>query len=555
MNKLIQRSEVPWIIFAVITGFLFLFFSFGPILSWGGDIIEYFGIGTSFINHLGPGLTSKDVADLEALLNPAYLRDPQYYIPGLDGSRYPVHFIFYSLLTLPFRLILRLLSSAEVRALALTNIALLSATVFYCLRRIQEWKGKLVFLLLVYFSPIVWFIAWPGPEILYLSLIMLSVLFFRQKNYLYAAVFASIGSWHSQPLIILSCYYLLAYVLTNRKFITLELSVLALLVAFLPYLYNRLIFGVWTPWTIIQNIWTQYYGFGIQNIRLQKLGEQFFDFNMGLFWYMPVIALVGSFFLLKGAAKNRPLAGLIVVILVTALFYQTNPAWNYGTSGYGPTRHIIFVIPFLIWFALDAFSQSRRMLVLAGLVVVSQAYILSFNGFLTPNFLNIMSHNPVARFVLNRVPHLYNPTPELFVDRTNHTDLDYITTAIYKDNGKCRKAFVLPTDVELVRKECGYIPDGNELQLIQARATAETHKTLRTTQVTLYPLKDCSLTSSGCLMNTHEVKDLTDLPDSSRIKQIGTATWTVRWGPLFTIRIPKDYAIDYYSFEGMYLNY
>jgi hypothetical protein len=42
--------------------------------------------------------------------------------------------------------------------------------------------------------------------------------------------------------------------------------------------------------------------------------------------------------------------------VITAFFYQTNPAWYHGTSGYGPSRHAIFYYLTYLFYLLLSFQ-------------------------------------------------------------------------------------------------------------------------------------------------------------------------------------------------------
>lgn len=473
-------NKLTWLLFGLIFVGLFVFFFNYPVANSGGDIVEYFGMTQSLINHAGVNLTTQDYESLKQHLNPGYFVNTNaveenggflYYMKGKDGERYPVHFLFYSLLCLPVRIILHLFHINELLTLRLANLLLLSGTVIIIFSRfIKSTKKRLLFLLLTYLSPIAFFIIWPGPDILYLSLLMIAVFLFYEKKLKETVLFLAFSSWHSQPLMILaggvlSYYFLSTTNILNKlrgEKITIHLSnsidcIILFLFIILPYIYNYFIFGVPTPWTILKDGWTQLYGFGIQNMSLQKLFEQFFDPNIGLLWYAPVPLFLGAFYLLRRAKNEVKTRIVAVFILITAMFYQTNPAWHYGTAGYGPTRHILFVIPFLIFFILQGIKNNVLEKCAILLLVISQLFFLLVNGFFAPRFENSLVHSPYARYILNHFSSLYNPTPEIFIDRTNHTDLKYLKTAIYKQNGKCLKAFVFIQDKTLVENECGLV--------------------------------------------------------------------------------------------------
>ncbi|MBI2023654.1 hypothetical protein HYT01_03785 [Candidatus Giovannonibacteria bacterium] len=470
-----MTQKFTWIIFGFVMAIFAIILATTPFPP-AGDIVEYYGITESLLNHGGFQLTQTDQENLEKILHPEYFHDPGYYIPGHDGQRYPVHFVFYSVLVLPARIFLQSFGFNPLNALPVTNLIIFAATLItVCRLFLKTAFRQVVFLVTATLSPLIFFLSWPGPDIYYVCLLLLAAFFFISDRYFAAAIAATLASWHSQPLLLLTAgiagYYaymhsssIFAYkkVHFNTSVQTIIKTLFILSLAVIPYLFNQVIFGTLTPWTILQDGWTQMNGFGVQNMSLQKLYEQFFDLNMGLFWYAPVLVIAGIWTAIVIGRKDKRIFFLFLFLLITAFFYQTNPAWHYGTSGYGPSRHVLFILPFLIYiFVTSAKPTLKYIMLLAGFALV-QIPILIFNGFLVPSFSNTHYHTPYAQYILNNFPQLYNPTPEIFVDRTNHSDLTYITSAFYKYNNVCKKAFVLLKDKELLRNECGFIPAGYE---------------------------------------------------------------------------------------------
>jgi hypothetical protein len=473
-----MANKILWVIFTGITVFFLAYILFFVKLEPAGDIAEYFGITESILNHGSIELTQQDEQNLSKILHPAYFQDPQYYIKGKDGNRYPVHFPLYSFLAVLVRVILIFFQLDELKTLAITNLAILTITSFWIVKKfLTSPFQRIVFLAVVYLSPILSFIIWPGPDLFYVCMLLLAFFYFYKKRYLATVIFAILASWQSQPLVITALAAFGNYFLSethkkinNESYLqigwkTVFISVLLLTLIFIPYFLNLALFGLLTPWTIIENGWTKMNGFGLQNASLQKLFEQFFDLNMGLFWYAPIIFLTGCFFFIKSLKSDKREWLVLLTLIVTAFFYQTNPAWHYGTAGYGPTRHILFILPFLIYFVAKYLKTSKVGLLVFSIIIISQIYTLSLNGFIAPKFENTLYNSPYASFVLNNFPQLYNPTPEIFVDRTNHTDLDHITSAIYTYDGFCKKAYVLKPDIEYLKRQCGSIPLESEKQL------------------------------------------------------------------------------------------
>lgn len=561
-----KRCTLLWPVFLLVNLALLLFFLTYPPTNFGGDIAEYFGITESVINHGGLNLTQEDRKNLESLLKPEYFEDPGYYVEGGEGDRYPVHFFFYSILATPIRLLLKLLELPELHALRLTNLFVFILALHLIIERFlkNSWQ-KSVFLFLSYFSPLVWFIIWPGPDLYYLSLLLLAVFLFYEKNYALSAFLVVLASWQSQPLMILALGLIGFYLFfssVSSKTVAVSLSLLGLMLV--PYLYNLFAFGTLTPWTIFEDGWTQIYGFGLHNASFKKLFEQIFDLNFGLFWYAPVIVGVGFYSFLQRSALDRKTLIFLLLIIATAFFYQTNPAWHYGTSGYGPSRHAIFLLPFLIYFAtayLAHPAQHLRLRIMLFLFLFSQLLILSFNGWLAPNLLNTLRHSPYAKFALNNFPAYYNPTPEIFVDRTTNTDPKYPQSAVYKVNGVCKKAYLLKTDRKILEKECGYIEESAREKLDnEFLRKASYPRRLKTIEAVLWPDPTaCEKERKPyvCLRSQDDVFYQTQVLQTARFEPIEgrVGTWRLLRGKPLELILPPGYTAQHYSWEGVYVNY
>lgn len=453
---------LPYIILCLVAGIMVGAFLGNNPPSPAGDIVEYYGITESIMRHGTIALRPEDQSNLSTVLHPEYFSNPGYYLRGTDGNRYPVHFIAYSLLLIPIRWVLTIVQLNPLLVFSVGNSIMLFSALAYIMRYAlrSSWQRG-VLLVAALTSPLISFLWWPGPDVFSMSLLLVALFLFYEDKPFAAASLTALASWQSQPLLVVTIGLLGYSCITHHgntktkswlRLAALSTGIVA--VGLIPYLYNYVLFGALTPWTILQDFWTRTYGFGLQNINLQKLFEQIFDLNIGVFWYAPILTIAGLYTLAIQSIQNTKTRWLTCMAIVALLAYQTNPAWHYGTAGYGPTRHALILIPFLIAAIIWHSKPKAVWMGLVALILVSQVYILSINNYIFPVFTNTLVHSPVARFVLDRWPALYNPTPEIFVDRTNHTDLDHPTTAIYSVNGICKKAYVLLPDLDRILQTC-----------------------------------------------------------------------------------------------------
>ncbi len=574
-------TKIFWFLFALITLTITIFFLKYPPINSGGDIAEYHGITESILKDGTIYLGDISSFNIKTYLQAAYLNDPGYYVTGRDGERYPVHFIFYSILAIPIRLILKLIQLNELNTLRMTNLVIMTISTWYILKTfLPTTFKKSVLLLTLYLSPLIWFLFWPGPDVYYTVLLLVALFLFGAKRYIPAAIVLALSSWHSQPLVVLLAAALAYYGYTKMSVVKQQnethvgIALKALLIAagvlalgFIPYLYNLYAFGVLTPWTIFKDGWTQLNGFGMQNMSLWKLYEQFFDLNFGLLWYAPILVLFGTYAAIRGGFTDHRKWLLLVAMIITCFFYQTNPAWHYGTAGFGPSRHILFAIPFLIYFMVSYIQPKLSHYFILVLFVLSQLSIMSFNGWLTPKLENTLVNSPLATYVLSNYPSYYSPTPEIFVDRTNHTDEGFLRTAIFKSEGVCTKAYVITTDKAWLEKFCGKTPSQYDVLFGNPYDTKTTVvRTAPVLEATFWPdAAACGIDYQPsderpyiCLKTHEDAARVFNVP-SNRLTKLKDfdypGVWKLTNGTPLRVTIPSGYIMDAALLEGFYVNY
>jgi len=459
------------------------------LTSWkfqpAGDIIEYYGVTESLLSHGGINLTQEDYQNLVNTFNEGYFSDPRYFMAGRGAERFSAHFIGYSVLAVPTRALLELIGSDPKKALGFTNLLIFSASLlFIMLKYLKNTAPKLILLLAAFTSPLIFFLTWPGPDLMVLSVLLISLFAFWKKDFITAVILAILASWHSQPLIVMAALYGLYWIVAEARsniymnFLketiriittgkTIAIVTALTILAAIPYLYNLYFFSVLSPWSIFEDGWTKLNGFGIQNMSPWKLYEQLFDLNMGVFWYAPLLVVLATIVLWK-LKFDRRIQFLTFGMILTAFAFQTNPAWHYGTAGFGPSRHAVFLIPFFIFLVVVGFQKIPKNMEMGlfGLsLLLFQWYSVSMNGYFVPDFTRVLYHNDYAKYVLNNYPELYNPTPEIFIDRSLHSDPQEPRSASYEHNGFCKKAYILSYDTDLIQKQCGFVPSKVENEL------------------------------------------------------------------------------------------
>jgi hypothetical protein len=94
----------------------------------------------------------------------------------------------------------------------------------------------------------------------------------------------------------------------------------------------------------------------------------------------------------------------------------------------------------------------------AAALVLQGGIALARHGFLSrPDFLE---HSTAARLVLEYVPAAYNPTHEIFMERTLHREGWPDGPVVFEAQGRCRKALVRGRQQGALVKRCGPLPAG-----------------------------------------------------------------------------------------------
>jgi hypothetical protein len=260
---------------------------------------------------------------------------------------------------------------------------------------------------------------------------------------------------------------------------------LAFAPAFLPTVFGLVVFGRPSPLHLAG-------AYDVRHVSAVRALELVFDLNLGLLPYVPLALTLGVMLPVlslacrrtgtatgpgpRSAAGSRGSAWLLVAAALVALASTGAANWNHGTVG--PSRYGLWLLPFLFVLLAEALEVAggrlrRVVLPLAVLAVLSQAAItLVRGGVHAPE--DYTRHSPVARWVLDRWPALYNPTTEIFIERTEHReinpDLPRTDAVVYRSADGCRKAWLQKRHIPDVAPTCGGPPiDGPDFRTLKPR--------------------------------------------------------------------------------------
>lgn len=406
-----------------------------------GDGFEYTYIMQAFDNHLSPDVNYKDISDAQVILkNNGISQFPNMhsgFFKSYSGKMYSYHFWLYPFLCFLVKLLLKFLGLNQFRAFQITNVILFLASLWivYYYMNIDK-KKKYAFISLLSINPIIWYLIWTHPEVFCYSLVVMSIAMYTRNKFKMAMMFSAIASMQNPPLLILNAIYLFKYYKMYHNNISLRESLLALLSCFpivVPSIFYYINFGT-------LNLITKSGGAGIKYITFQKVYDQIFDFNMGLFPYFPLIIVLMMIFIIKDII-HKNFKGLILpfaILMIIVLSDQTNN-WNSDCSGI--MRYNTWLIPIILYYIvskIDLHKKIHKDILIASFIF--QIIIISICGGLICR-LSYVKFNPAVKLVLNNFPWLYSPEYETFAERTLGTETNYIDRIpiVYSSNGNVTK--------------------------------------------------------------------------------------------------------------------
>lgn len=417
-----------------------------------GDAIEYIVTTEAWIDHASPEIRSSDVAALHRLRADG-LNTPIETVRSRDGATYTMHFWLYSLLCVPAKVVLRLLHGDELEAFALTN-ALMFVTalcVAWSWGSAVDWRRR-SFALLAAAAPGLWYVRWSSPETFSWACVVTALALVDRRRYASAAAIAGVASLHNPPIALLSGAIVLISFSTRRVF-PVALAVLGAATSLLGPLFYFIKLGVPSP---IAGIATS-----PSLVSVARTSSLLFDANQGFLPYAPALVIglpVAVFY----GARRRDLGTIAITLALVGMIatMQMQKNWNAGCAGI--IRYGVWTLPILGWLFVRELPGRRSTFAALGFELAWQVASAAVHF---PAREDYTEHHWLARLLLDHAPSLYNPDPEIFVERTIHTELpqsDYpelLPVAYERADGEITKLIVTPEAFPIIRRRFDVRPD------------------------------------------------------------------------------------------------
>jgi len=451
MNYFLKQNKIQLATFLIICISLIIKISSEEKPYATGDAVEYSLMTEALFNHFSPNVETADCESFKSAFikkskweendkagayeaTQAFISSTNYklldydyaFFVAKDGKKYSVHFFFYSLLNLPVRWICSIISFNPLQVFHVTNalLVLISCLVFFKYSKFGEFQTA-AFALLFFYSTNYWYLCWVHPEVFTVCFVTLGLwLFFQDKKYV-GILLVSIAALQNQPLTILSATLCLITLFSNGFSLKNCLKIfLCSFLIFIPSLFYYYHFGE-------TNLIQYQGGLSFSYVTFTRVFGFFFDLNQGVILALPFILFAYLFLVIrkinsiKQADTKWDLFIPLAIVAMTCIA-ATIDNWNHGQAVVNRYVTYIGTVIFVHFFFLlmNIENKKRRNTILI-VALFSQIATVFYHQSLSKFDWSTNESKPIATWVLNHCPQLYNPDPIIFIAR--YTPMDKLT--------------------------------------------------------------------------------------------------------------------------------
>lgn len=380
-----------------------------------------------------------------------------------DGGEMPWYFPIYSAACIPFVIILRAMKLPAIYAFAYTNIFvfMLSLLVIYkCLKVDNKKKYSLILLLSIH--PVIFYFGWISAEVFIFSCLIVALSCWYNQWYKRSAVAISVAGMLNPTIMSIGIVMIIEYLmkLWNSRDTNFQQLVkgkwkqvisygCCYIIGLIPMIYNYYNAGN-------INLTASYKEFVQEKGSVYKnFFSYIFDLNYGILPYLTVLCLLSlGLTIMAAVIRHWRFLELMLAFVVNVFLYAKVSHINCGVSGIA--RYNMWASSILI-FAVCLFMEDilkKRKIVIATRIsifigVCVTGITVFYYGPYRASETDFMHMTPIAEFILNTCPSLYNPLHSTFNARVSHVDGGYIyeTPIVYcAKDGYVRKILASEKD-------------------------------------------------------------------------------------------------------------
>lgn len=387
-----------------------------------------------------------------------------HYLSGQyarNGGELTWYFPTYAIACIPFVAILKLLNLQTEYAFSYTNIVVLMASLVVVYRYLNvDIKKKAILILMLSINTINLYIYWPSAEVFMYSFIVMSLVFWYNKEYKRAAIFISIAGMLNPTIMSIGLIMIGEYLFNlyrNKKgnesiiqfikknFIEIVSYGCCYIIGLIPLIYNYYQIGY------INLTAASGYGQG-KETTISRFWAYIFDLNFGyLPYYSLVLVIAVILFVLAIIKKQYRYNFWIVAFIINTFIYSKMAHINCGMAGIA--RYNAWCVAILIFAVCLFFEQIVNHKKIRNIINILLICSTVLTGLITFTYgifrINPRYMTPIATYVLDKAPALYNPLHSTFNSRVNHIDggYTYDTPVVYTaDDGYIRKILATEKD-------------------------------------------------------------------------------------------------------------
>lgn len=412
-----------------------------------GEWDDFALVTTSIIYEHNLSISKDDLVNCKKLFPELSPYVDMYSLSGYTtkrGGEMAWYFGTYSLACVPIALLLKFLKLSPSYTFALTNLFffMLSLWIVYrktFLRGVQ----KLLLILLLGVNPIIFYLPWIGSEVFVFSFIIMTMVYWLNKEYKRAAFTISIAGTLNPVILVMGIAMIIEFMLGLLKGKKIK-SLKDVCSCYIHNLRQIIMYGLIYVIALIPMFYN-YYNVGHINLtasysRFTTSTESTFgrfaayitDLNFGLlpyFWAILIISLI----MLIPAVIKRHTGYLKVIATFLALVYLYSIMAHINCGMAGIARYNAWSAPLVIFAVVYYYKELFKIRILSNLTTVLLLVNFIFLGFVIYKYgpmgainTNYIYMTPIAKKVLNNYPSLYNPLGSTFNSRTKHADGAYI---------------------------------------------------------------------------------------------------------------------------------
>lgn len=477
----IRRITIIYIlVYFIIVGIYCVTYGSTPTGEWD----DYSLPTVSIIKNHRFSITTDDVEAFKEFFPQWSTAIDNYELSGYvakNGGQMPWYFPTYSIVCIPMILLLRLLELPATYAFIFTNFAfimVLLLVVYFYLKSSDICKLELIILLSV--NPIIFYLTWVSAETFIFAILGIAMVFWYNKWYKRAAFFVSVAGMLNPTIMSIGIIMIIEYLLkiwvsrdkSDNIFYVIKNNIHELIkyafcyiIGIIPMIYN-------------------YYNTGYINLTAARFGatngresiiDRFFayifDLNYGIFPYYPFILIIGLLLIILAIYnKHWRYIEWFVAFIVNVILYSIMVHINCGMSGiarYNAWGNVVLICAICLYFneivKQHIINSSIQIALVVNVILI--VIIVYHYGPMGANKTSYLKWTPIATYVIDHYPSLYNPLHSTFNSRTMHLDGGdiYETPIVYSGkDGYVRKILATSNNIEYLTENYAFSNNDGE---------------------------------------------------------------------------------------------